>query len=355
MRIALLNFPFDNNYGGNLQRFALMRVLENLGHEPEHLFTKLYWFIPGKKEIIKRLARPLLHLSFPHNVFGERWEARAYDQQNKVMLGFYERYVKHTRTIIYPTELKLFQHYDAYIVGSDQVWRKDMSWKFPYPTMFFDWIEREDVKRIAYGVSFGIEDRMLNEEDLKLLTPLYRKFNAVSVRENVGLDILHDYGWTNPQAVQVLDPTLLLDRQVYLDIIEAGNTCMSLGNLFCYILDMNEEKQLTINKIAQERRLNPFTLGIDGNNNPTMEQWLRSFKDAEYVVTDSFHGCVLSIIFNKPFKLMANKRRGISRFESLFATLGVNESSQLFDWNSINQRIEEERYKSIDFLTKSLC
>lgn len=354
MRIALLNFPFDNNYGGNLQRYALMKVLEDMGHSPEHLSTRLYWTKPGKKEIMKRILRPLVNMHRPYNVFWEKKEEQVYNKQNEVMLQFYDRYVKHTHPIMHPSELSLFQNYDAFIVGSDQVWRKDMSWKFPFPTMFLSWLERTNVKRIAYGVSFGINERVLTNEDIKLLTPLYKKFNAVSVRESSGLDILNDYGWTSPKAIQVLDPTLLLDIQVYLSIIKEGKTHPSKGNMFCYVLDLNEEKQRVIIDIAKEKDLKPFTLGIEGFNSSSMEQWLRSFVEAEYVVTDSFHGCVMSVIFNKPFKLMANKRRGISRFESLFSSLGVDEANQVFDWDKINRCIEQRKALSMEFLYNSL-
>lgn len=354
MKVALLNFPFDNNYGGNLQRFALMRVLENLGHEPEHLFTQLYWNIPNRFKMFFIKLRFFLFKKISYSLLCELNGKYEYDKQNESAIVFYDKYVNHTKPIMHPTQLANYQKYDAYIVGSDQVWRKSMSWKFPYETMFFNWLECETSRRIAYGVSFGTEDKELSIEDVNNIGVLYKKFYAISVREDTGLKLLQEYGWDSPHAVQVLDPTLLLEKSDYEDIVRKGDTTRSSGNLFCYILDLDDSKEKIIKSISEIKQLVPFYIGIENDEQPSIEQWLRSFIDAEYVVTDSFHGCVFSIIFNKPFKLIPNPRRGISRFKSLFTLLGVDEENQKFDWGIISQNLLIHRKKSIEFLQNSL-
>lgn len=354
MKIALLNFPFDNNYGGNLQRFALMRVLEDMGHEPEHLLTKLYWEIPSIFTIFKIIVRAIIFRQFPHVLYNDIKEKYIYNKQNRSALKFYNKYINHTSPIIHPSQLKNYQNYDAYIVGSDQVWRKSMSWKFPYETMFFSWLHDEKRKRIAYGVSFGTDEKELTTEHARAIGLLYNKFYATSVREKSALEILQDYSWTSPKAIQVLDPTLLLDQSVYMDIVEKSKTNKSKGNMFCYVLDMDDTKKNIIADIAKTKGLIPFYIGIDKKEQPTIEQWIRSFIDAEYVVTDSFHGCVFSIIFKKPFKLMINQRRGVARFKSLFSALEVDEENQMFDWENITKKLLIQQKKSLDFLRYSL-
>lgn len=351
MKIALLNLPFDNNYGGNLQRYALMKVLEDMGHDVTHLYTRGTWSTPWNVAAWRVLCA-IKHRHRPAGILRETDFRKSFDKQCRAVEPFFKRYVKHTRAIHTKEELESYQNYDAYIVGSDQVWRKSMSWLMPLRTMFFDWVTRKEVKKIAYAVSMGTDENELTQEDIDSLTPLYNQFDAVSVREVRALKMLKGYGWNSPAAVQTVDPTLLLSKVDYIQLINQGKTKPSKGNMFCYVLDIDENKQKIMEDIAKERGLKTFVLGIDGSGSVSVEQWIRNFADAEYVVTDSFHGCVFSIIFNKPFKLMVNPRRGMARFESLLSTLAVDPENP--DWNKINNNIENCRNLSLDFLKDSL-
>lgn len=351
MKIALLNLPFDNNYGGNLQRYALMKVLAGMGHDVTHLYTRGTWSTPWKVAVWRMLS-DLKHLHRPVGTLKETNFRKSFDKRCSVVEPFYKRYVKHTHAIHTKEELKDYQSYDAYIVGSDQVWRKSMMWLMSLNTMFFDWVTNKEAKKIAYAVSMGTDENEFSKEDIDELCPLYKQFDAVSVREVSALKTLKDFGWDSPVAVQTLDPTLLLLKEDYLQVIRQGKTKPSNGNMFCYVLDTDESKLKIMDDMAKERGLKPFVLGIEGSNNVSIEQWLRSFVDAEYVVTDSFHGLVFSLIFNKPFKLMVNPRRGMARFESLLSTHEVNIKNP--DWNKINNNIVKWQNQSLNFLTNSL-
>jgi len=352
MNIAVLNFPLDNNYGGNLQRFALIRVLQNLGHEPTHLFTKFYFQEPSFIEILKRMLYALIHYKIPTNLNPEKKERAEYEIEIKNILPFYNKYIPHTDPIDTPKKLFSYKDFDMFLVGSDQVWRRSMSSKFPFESMFFNWVQNKP--KIAYGVSFGIDHHEIPETELPNLSKLYKTFNAVSVRESTATAILSSLNWTTPKAELVLDPTLLLDREEYLKLIANGNTADSKGNLFCYILDTKESIRKLIQTEAFKKNLQPFYWGIDNNTTCSIEQWLKSFVDAQYVITDSFHGCIFSIIFNKPFMLIKNERRGMARFNSLFKLLGINESQQDFDWKSINSKLDELKETSISFIKRAL-
>ena len=354
MKIAILNFPLDNNYGGNLQRFALIRVLQNLGHNPTHLFTKLYFPKVTFIEILQRFFFSLLHFRRPINLNVEKKEKEKYENELKTILPFYNKYIPHTDTIDSPQKLFSYQDFDAFLVGSDQVWRRSMSNKFPFESMFFDWVHNTESLKIAYGISFGIDHHEIPNAELHNLSCLYKKFKAVSVRETSAIDILTSLNWTNPKAELVLDPTLLIDKRDYLKIIDDASTVQSNGELFCYILDSSESSKIAIEKKASEKHLTPFFQSITPKATCSIEQWLKSFVDAQYVVTDSFHGCIFSIIFNKPFMLIKNERRGMARFESLFKILGINESQQDFDWESINSKLDELKKVSISFIKRAL-
>lgn len=359
MRIAILTLRVDNNYGGHLQRYALMQVLKEMGHEPVVLFFRSTWvhdspivrFKKATKNLIKALIgrkhNPVMY--WKHEDY--RWEelrAHAYP--------FFERYVKHSPLLCSEQDLYKFvdsEEFDGFVVGSDQVWRKAYTQRWGVEHFFLDFAPK-GTKRIAYAASFGLLEMEYDVEESKRLGNLYRQLNAVSLREESGLDILKRHGWNEPQAELVVDPTMLLSKEHYLGLIRNGNTHPSKGNLFCYVLDRNEELDALVHMIATERMLIPFSASIDGEDRMSVEQWLRSFADAEYVVTNSYHGVVFSLIFNKPFYLVENKQRGNARFASLTKMFGVMSENNEPDWKMVNMSMEEYKKLSIRYIEHAL-
>lgn len=359
MEIALLNLPFDSNYGGNLQRFALMQVLQDMGYDVTHLFVNFVRYdtrMPGHYPLytlMRRVARKVLK-DKTTGIYPERHNRERFLKDNAAVLPFYMKYVKHTQMITSYKDLCKYKHFDAYIVGSDQVWRKKMTVCYPFSSLFFDFLKDRKVKRIAYGCSFGTDENELTNDEMNELGRLYRLFNAVSVREDSGLTLIDSYGWKSPKPSLVLDPTFLLSKEKYISIINDGDTRPSKGNMFCYVLDKNENTERVIRQEAEKRKLKPFKMSINSDQMFSVEQWLRSFVDSEYVVTDSFHGFVFSIIFNKPVKLMTNPFRGNERFESLKRVLGYDSDAENIDWGVINDRINQKANESRLFLQVAL-
>ena len=170
---------------------------------------------------------------------------------------------------------------------------------------------------------------------------------------------------------QVLDPTLLIKKEDYIQLFEKNKVSESKGNLLVYILDEIPEKSELINKIAEEKKLIPFKvnskvgkggLSLPEYIQPTVEEWIRGFYDAEFVVTDSFHACVFSILFNKPFIVYGNENRGLSRFTSVLNIFGLEErllknlseyrQFDEIDWNRVNSLLEKKIKDSCKFLYK---
>ena len=165
---------------------------------------------------------------------------------------------------------------------------------------------------------------------------------------------------------------MLLSADDYVKLFEATGTPESKGSLLCYILDETPEKTALVNKIAEEKHLVPFRVNSMVENpmpplneriQPHVEQWLRGFYDAEFVVTDSFHACVFSILFNKPFIVYGNAVRGMSRFMSLLGMFGLSNRlltdlskyKQLGDinWQEVNALLHGKRKQAKDFLYNS--
>lgn len=355
MKIALLNLPVDNNYGGHLQRYALMKVLQEMGHDVTHLNLRFHYHLPWYKVPFSYTKRIILKYVLGRDVRinQEKYSREQYEERCAITEPFYQKYIKHTEPIYEFSDLRNYQDFDAYLVGSDQVWRKKITNRY-LSSMFLDFLPKDcKAKRIAYGVSLGVADNELSVEEISKLSELYKRFDAVSVREDSALELFKQYGWNSPQAVQVLDPTLLLKKEDYQILIQNGATEPSRGNLFCYILDKNKEKEQIIQLKAEELHLMPFEVGLKDEKPANIEQWLRSFADAEYVITDSYHGLLFSIIFEKNFYLIRNQFRGNARFDALLNKLNLKNVLHLFELDRISDAVKKERNNSKTYLINS--
>ena len=259
-------------------------------------------------------------------------------------------------------------NYDAFIVGSDQVWRQ--AYTPDIETFFLGFMDEHDSrKRIAFSASFGTEICDIPEENIKRCKKLISRFDAISVREQSGLDILSkDFDIDN--AVQTIDPTLLLNPQDYLEIINPKDR-HSGKYIASYILDGAPDKEAILNDVCNRLKSPAEKLSCKYTGKPmhTMSQWLATIADSEFVVTDSFHGCVFSIIFHKPFIAIANADRGLDRFRSLLKPLGLSDRLvtdlddfhsridtllKSIDYSKTTPLLEISRKQSLDFLRSAL-
>ena len=223
---------------------------------------------------------------------------------------------------------------------------------------FFSFLGKRKVKRIAYGVSMGTEGNELSDKEIKHLSKLYKHFNAVSVRELFMLDHFEQYGWQNPHAEIVVDPTMLLDVSDYrllFDSKNVPNNKQTENKIYCYILDESPSTDSFIKEMSAKMQKDFQKTSLNKSQSVGIEQWLNNIFYADLVITDSYHGTVFSILFNKKFVFIGNNMRGNARISSLFSLLGIDSHDTMdLDWNSINLRIEKYRSSSIDFLKKSL-
>ena len=332
MKIAILTQPLRYNYGGILQNFALQTVLKRMGHKVVTLDPKRYrytWWQYLRYSLQHFIGRYIK--GHRHTVVFEEWEKdKPMRTMGRHTFSFINHYIRRKEY----TDLSQDIHskdYDAYIVGSDQVWRPEYNPNLL--NMFLDFTSGWDVKRVAYAASFGVDTWSQPHEVTVKCSDLFKNFNWISVREDSGVALCRDV--FDVEATHVLDPTLLLTKEDYISILKLNKVKKSDGNLLVYILDYTNEIEETIEQIAEEKNLVPFRVNSDVEDikiedinqkiQPPVEQWVRGFYDAGYVITDSFHACVFSIIFNKPFVLFINNYRGSSRFQSLFQQLSLNE------------------------------
>lgn len=370
MKIAILTLPLITNYGGILQAYALQAVLKRMGHEvwTEKRKEKPLRLMGRIKMFIKRILGPIRKIYY------------ATGKQDGIIFRYTDSFIyKYIAT----TEVRDFNikevskknKFDAYIVGSDQVWRPGYSSYLP--NYFLDFVTGEKVKRIAYAASFGTSKWKFSPEQTKQCSMLLKEFDAVSVREDSGVELCNKY--LGMRAVHLLDPTMLLKKEDYIRLVELEQTSAFENKLMTYILDQSEEKQQILQRISTALNLNSIvvlpeknfwqvgTKGIDKCIFPPVTNWLRGFMDANYVVTDSFHGVVFSIIFNKPFIAILNEDRGEARFVSLLKMFDLEERlvyslndvtdeliNSIIDFGSVNRIWEKEREKAMVFFNTAL-
>lgn len=377
MRIGILTLPLHTNYGGILQAYALQTVLERMGHEVVVFDTPNKIPLPPLKDIpkcfLKRIVKKLLGRN--QKIFYE------YYQNKKVIPVVSQNTQKFINSYIHRKEIRNFKEldgdsYDAIVVGSDQVWRPLYfvpGWRWQeIENAFLSFASKWNIKRLSYAASFGTEDWEYTDQQTQRCKALLQVFDAISVRETNGVTLCKKY--FDMDSVHVLDPTMLLNEADYSIFFQKSNTPKSNGTLLNYILDETEKNRVLIMDVANQKCLRAFSVTNPHENDetkplnerikPSVEMWLRGFYDAEFVITDSFHACVFSILFKKQFVVVGNKERGLSRIESLLLCFGienriVEDSAQvmrlpLIDYDTVYVKLEKYRKKSFDFLNVAL-
>lgn len=379
MKIGILTQPLYCNYGGLVQCFALQQTLQRMGHEAivlQREWNRQYTIMGACKYYVKLIVKILMGRKGSWHYYVDQEKRDYIARETK---KFIDRCITPRSLRCYTTE-QLYKEVErlrleAIIVGSDQVWRPDYS---PcQPNYFLDFLPSDSVvKRISYAASFGGDSwEAWSTKMTDICAKLLQQFDAVSVREQSGIGLCKEH--FDVDAVQVLDPTMLLEKEDYIAII--GQPVKKRGTLFSYVLDRSAEKLSIIYQIAERTGKEPFDSmpeqddsvynlygDIDKSVYPPVEDWLSAFNEAEMVVTDSFHGTVFSIIFNKPFWVIANVERGMARFETLLAMYGLQDRmisartvskvnlNARVDWEKVNGKRKELQTLSIKFLHKSL-
>lgn len=384
MKIGILTQRLHSNYGGLLQNYALHKVLKDNGHTALTIDWK-----PGSRNLKWYLSVGGLYIL--HAILPSMFEKPSLGYTltkeedaiiTKHMRYFREKYLPHTRIMKSSKDFKKCHKeyaFEGYVVGSDQCWRPCYN-RFQRE-MFLSFIfGLNDIKRISYAASFG-SDKWEYDDVLTADCAKYaQEFDAISVREDSGVNLCkHNLG---VEAKHVLDPTMLLDKEDYIALVKAENEEESCGNLYYYFLDPSDEKKNALKTIAARTGLKPFSVIPKYNSDhrtkenvkneigdcvyPSVTKWLRAFMDAEMVVVDSFHGMVFSIIFNKPFWVLGNPKRGMSRFLSLLKifhlenrlvtpdTLEQLDFWTKINWDEVNRIRGEWRNLSLSFLNDNL-
>ena len=253
---------------------------------------------------------------------------------------------------------------DHIVIGSDQVWRDG------YCPQLEDYTASKrpaSINATGYAVSFG-SGKFTG--DLEYYSKCVTMISRLSFRERQASD-WHNASYS-PKSSCVLDPALLILESEYVDYL---NLVMSTNEShgYTYILDGAAWKSRVIERVSSS-----LSVGFSGFDTtqtmkafflspPSFHEWIASFYHSSFVITDSFHGMVLSIRFRKPFLVLANDQRGVERFTSLLSFLGLEDrlirteseydqfdSMKKIDWEEISTKLDGLRHTSLRFLTESI-
>lgn len=379
MKIGIITYwSSEDNYGQQLQCFALQRYLRNLGHDA---FLIRYNYTYKTNIITKVLSR--FSISFWKNRRKQREEFKLYKinhilNQKRKFKEFRQEYLQMSDEL-YTNITQLQQNppkADLYITGSDQVWHNPVC--DCNAEAFYLNFGPKNVKRVSYAASIG---RKITPNEEEQFRSLVNKLDYISVREQSAQKICHNLGIK--KVVVTIDPTLLLPLQEYTKLYNKQDIKYS-PYLFLYLINIDslekiywsditkyvKEKNLQIQHVMSSGYLPARELIPDSKNiQASIPEWLTLINNASCIITTSFHAVVFSILHHKQFlaiPLKGEYSKANDRIITLLENLSLserlyNESLSLaqqmnkpIEWNVVESKLSEMRISSINFLNQCL-
>jgi len=340
MKLGIVTFHQAVNYGAVLQCYAMKKTLESLGHDVYLVDVTL----PQKKGSLKSKIR---------KIFFEYKSFRNFNQ-------------KHLPTILRDSDLPTL---DFIIYGSDQIWNVDIT-NENYEC-YFGGGKLKNIKKIAYAASFGVSHWKHDSITCNVRELLY-KYQAIGIRETSGKDMLKEVFDT--ESTVVIDPTMLLAANQYESL--CSPTEVSTTGVVAYIFEKNKKKISLLSNLASQLSLNLTILNhtyckvknVQAVPFPSVTNWLSDIKGSEYVITDSFHCMVFSILFRKEFIAIPAVPERAGRMKSLLSQLGLE--SRFFDnlelvdgkigllpkidYDDVDEKLDIIKFNSLSFLKEAL-
>ena len=363
-KIGVFTLPLGKNFGGILQAYALMKTVRDLGCSPVLINRRF-----AEQAVLSTSEKSNENIipAITNKIDMEEYrETRSFIERNIIPIS---------RSFRTSGELKKnIADYDlhAVISGSDQVWRAKYA-RGLLKDLFHGYLDPKDrgVKRISYAASFGADEWEFTEEQTKMAMRHIKLFDAISVRENSAVKLCREH--LDADAQHVLDPTLLLTPECYRPLFADRVKVTPGRRITSYILDSTPDKVQFMDKISDQLGIKIFAANSRHNNSGTLaadktvEGWLVDFYQADFILTDSFHGVAFSILFNRPFIVFSNPLRGMARFSSILglfnlenrivndvSSANIEELLRPIDWLKVNMRLDELRHQSIEFLRNAL-
>lgn len=348
MKIATLTYQRHDNYGAMLQCYALQRKLKNYGVETDVIdyicdvsvrpFSIKSLKVKGIKRYITGIIGAITRLP----------RAKSFTDFRKL--------IDMTKTVTDKNISQIGASYDGYIVGSDNVWNSDIT---GLDERYFLSFVADKRRRASYAASFGSSN--IREAQRDTYKQMLADFAVLSCREKSGAMLIENL--TEKRAEIVCDPTMLLTKKEWSAL--AKNPRKRKPYLLAYQMVPSLAFVKFVNKVAKAKKLKvvfiPFPYGLIKCTSKLSIgplEWLGLFEKADYIVTDSFHGCTFSIIFNKQFVVRISQLG--ERIDNLLSLLKIRErvvntaeealALQTIDYTPVNATLDEFKFKSETYL-----
>lgn len=346
MKVSILTYHWEDNYGATLQAYATYKAIEALGHTPEFIDLRL----PYNPSLIRRILFSL---------------------KRKRFNAFRKKYFKNMTPATYwnVDQLKnVPPESDCYLVGSDQTWNPQIA-KALLPAFFLDFGD-DKIKRITYATSIGLNEwkessDFSNDEIRRAL----QKFDKLLLREDSGIKIAKDI--FGADAEQVVDPVLLFPSYP-----ELTGDIQPSNEVIVYKLIDDKDFYLKARNIADGLGLSVRSLGslrkikgFQSSYPEKIEDWIKRIASSSLVITDSFHGTVFSLLYHRPFVVYVGNSNKTTRLYSLLSQLGlsnriitsnnsidefINIAETQINWARIDSKLTELRQESIHKLQAAI-
>lgn len=350
--VGVITFHNYDNYGAILQSYGLQAKLKELGFVPEIIDYYCEYISNPFRLVNLKEKGPFNYI---YGVIGHI----CYIPRRRKCQKFRKKYMHYSAPVRKGDMAAVSGKYDAYIAGSDQIWDYKLT---NFDTTYFLDFVNEGKKKYSYAASIG---EHLPPEALRgMYSALLKQFDQILVRENYGADIVEELTGKRPECV--CDPTLLLSAKEWEPFVR--NPKRKDKYILVYQLGINTEIVEFARRMAKKTGYRivyiPFPLvGLLKCRCKIAigpSEWLGLFKNAEYVISDSFHGVVFSLLFNRPFFTMVNGHHTNKRVEQLLKTVNLShrtidhvsdeELTAPIDFTYANKQIEKMRSDSFQAL-----
>lgn len=349
MRIKTITCHDVYNSGASLQTYALMKYLQNQNHEveiidykPDYLSNHYKLFLIANPKYEKNIVLKFIYLAL-------KLPGRILALKNKKIYdNFREQYLNITPKR-YESNKELKEHLpeaDVYIAGSDQIWNPTFQ-NGKDPAFYMDFVP-DNKNKISYAASFATEEFPLELRDKT--SKMISRINSISVREKSGLDILSSMNIKD--GVQVLDPVFLLDKGHWNSMCNSIN--LNEKYLFVYDFDNNNLIKEIALKIAKEKNLKIYTVFKSDYSDKLIKHigpldFITYIKNAEFVISNSFHGTAFSLIFEKDFCVVNRQEKINTRMRDLLSDLELDSRlvDKSYNINEIHTNISYDKVNKI--------
>ena len=335
--IGIITFQNASNYGAVCQAFALKKTVEKVG-----------------------LNASVINYDSPNMALKS--------VQQSQFKEFINGHLNLTKEYLSKQEIDI-TGFDAIISGSDQVWNPRLTGGDM--TYFLDFVP-EHIKKVSYAASIGLNgDLFMEYKDV--FEKYVPTFSGISLREETHVDYIQSIA-RDKEVIASIDPSLLLTSKEYLEAFNLpDNRSEDYIFVFSYALDpkmYDFANMLSLKSGYKIVALSPYNGGNYVSGTKIMRkvppvEWLQLFNSAKMIITDSFHGMMFSIVFNKPFYAYTPNRSNVARVRDILKKLNledrkltnitnVAETVWEMDYTKVNEILEMERKKSLEYLKNQL-